>query len=188
MQGKNSGSGVVCTKKFCAANSEQSSTIVPAKIAAAPSTATPAVAPAKTLAVDPGTVQRNRELRRIKDTVEAAKQHTVQYMPPKPVAGPAEITKLRLILTLQKYQSLGIDYTMISQYFADSIKPLDQGGDGNIDTIKEILIYDRDALKDSAGCYASALAAVQKARSGTFAVIGTVVDGLADALKGLGGS
>lgn len=182
MQGKNSGSGLQCTKKFCAVNSDYDAALVPAKIVP------PSNLPAdKELTNDPGMIQRNRELRRMKDALEAARQDEIRNRYQKnTVTGPNEIAKLRLILTIQKYQSLAIDYAMISQYFADCIKPLDLGGDGNIDTIKEILIYDRDALKNSATCYASALAGIQKCRPGTFSPIGDIVNGLADALRGLG--
>lgn len=181
MEGKNSNLGLTCQKKFCPVNSVSEDSMVPSK------KQPPSDLPNdRSLTTDPGLVKRNKELRRMKEALLEAREDEIRHRYEKnTVTGPAEIAKLRLILTLQKYQSLNIDYTMISQYFADCIKPIDKGGDGNLDAIRDILIYDRDALKNSATCYASALNGVQKSRPGTFSGITDIVNGLADALKDL---
>lgn len=133
--------------------------------------------------IDQATVMRNRQLRRIMDQQRQAvrDQYNKQM-----VAGPAEATKIRLIMTLQKFQTLGIEYSLLNQYFTDCFKTTNSSMDYGTETvISSMLVFDKLDLVDSNACYTAALASIRKTQTTNFAPVISVVDGLTSILKDL---
>lgn len=80
------------------------------------------------------------------------------------------LTKIQLILVLQKLQSIGVNYSLLSQFFNSVL-----GQDG---FFPSILVFDDQTLKDSNSCYASALAAINKTRTTDYYPLNDAVQGL----------
>lgn len=200
MRGKNSGASGLCNKKFCPVGSDDAPSpgqkIPPKKLALEDTSVV--VNPTTDLRQlvdpsdggdyailqqgDPATIARNRELRKQKELEKRRQEDEIRNRYQKNiVTGVPEQAKVRLIIVLRGYQNLGIDYSVVSSYFDDCFKPFEKAGNFDLDPIKDFLVFDKNALKDSASCYATALAGVQASRSNVFAPIVDIIEGLATA-------
>jgi len=132
--------------------------------------------------IDQADVLRNRQLRKIMDQQRQAvrDQYNKQI-----VAGPAEATKIRLIMTLQKFQTLGIEYALLNQYFVDCFKLNSSTDYGTETVISSMLVFDKSDLVDSSLCYKTAIENVKKTRTTSFAPVISVIEGLTSILKDL---
>lgn len=185
-----------CTSKFCPVNSSTGQGTV---IAADPrhnridKRATPAqyepvnadTNPEKLVPYDPTAVARNRALRQQLDLMRQQEEESIRnrYQKNIVVGGAPEATKIKLLLTLQKFQQIGINYRMISQYFEQSLKKLPQTGDVAI--ISSFLIFEKPDLVDSNACYTAAMAGINKTTTTNYAGLVDAVDGLAGIINDL---
>lgn len=80
------------------------------------------------------------------------------------------LTKIQLILVLQKFQSLGVSYNLLSQFFNSVL--------GEQGFFPSILVFDDQTLTNSSSCYSSALAAINKTRSTDYSPLANAVEGL----------
>lgn len=94
-------------------------------------------------------------------------------------------TKIRLILTLHKLNSMSVPYSMVSQFFEYSL-----GGDGNragstnnMMIFQSMLVFDKDTLKDSNACYNSAINAIQRTQSTDYSPLTDLVAALSEITK-----
>jgi len=135
--------------------------------------------------IDPNNIDRNRQLRKQRNEQRMKEQADIRnkYQNKNPVGGPADIIKLKLQVTLKKYQGLQIDYSMVSDYFDNSFKAIEKTGNWDLDTLRDILVFDKATLTDSSACYARALLGVQKVRSITLQSIADIIEGLVETIK-----
>lgn len=127
-------------------------------------------------------INRNRELRQQMDDQRALQQDR-EYRATI-VTGAAEAAKMRILLMLGKFQTLQVEYCLLSEYFDNCLKKTDQSS-YDISVIRESLVFDRDDLKNSAMCYTAAIANVKKLKLVNFNAISDIVDGLSAVLKDL---
>jgi len=185
-----------CVAKFCPVNSSTGpAETVPAnpqhvqiKKRATPAQYDPANADPvaqKLIPYDPEAVARNRALRRQMDLQRQQDEASLRnrYQTNIVVQGAPAATKIKLLLTLQKFKSIGIDYKMISQYFGDSVKQLPQTGD--VAVISSFLVFEKVDLADSNGCYDAAIAGLNKTTTTNYAAFASVVDGLSEIITDL---
>lgn len=91
-------------------------------------------------------------------------------------------TKIRLIITLQKLNTMGVPYALVSQFFQQG---LGQANTNSLMFFQSMLVYDNDTLKDSTGCYASTLSAIQKTQSTDYSPLADLTSALSSIITDL---
>jgi len=96
-------------------------------------------------------------------------------------------TKIRLVLTLQKLNSMSVPYSMVSQYFDSMLKELgpNHSNTNNSMFFQSILVFDRDTLKDSNACYNNAINSIRSTQSTDYSLLTDIVDGLSSIVTDL---
>ncbi len=140
----------------------------------------------KPVAVDPNQNDRNRQLRMMIEANEA-RRYQEQAMARKyqienddrmfMAKGNQEASKLRLVITLQKLQGMGVTYSYVSDYFSNCFKGLTNMS-GDMAIISSILIFDKQDLVNSDQCYTTAINAVGKTTTTNFGVIYDAIESL----------
>jgi|SRR5579885_633676 len=93
--------------------------------------------------------------------------------------GTSGLTKMKLIMSLTKLQAMGVDYSLLSQYFDATIGPTSSLDMNSVAVfLQSVLIFDRDTLQNSGQCYSTALAAISKTQTTDYSSISDIVDGL----------
>lgn len=91
------------------------------------------------------------------------------------------ITKIKLILTLEKFKKSSIDYSLISDFFDKATMKLMRKYPDYRElgyTLREMLVYDRIELRDSAACYENAISRVRQTSHTDFSVMHDVIESL----------
>lgn len=164
MRSKNSGQ--TCESKYCPVGSNEDTLLVPSDPILIDKSRYYAPVRKMEHVVNPDDVYRSEIRNRYQKNI---------------VAGGAEASKIKLIIVLQKLQEMGVEYSLLSQYFQDSFKKETRAG--NIDVIESILVFDKTELLDSNDCYARALAGIKKTRTTDYSIVAETINGLVDILK-----
>lgn len=124
---------------------------------------------------------RNRQLRSQLDQARMQRELYRQTAETRKCAAPnvPATAKIRLLILLQKLQTLHVDYALLSQYFTDCMKGMDQNS-SDVAVISSALIYEKPDLVNSDACYANALAAIKKTQTTNFTLVSNMVDGLSE--------
>jgi len=172
-----------CTSRYCPVNSSINTEACDPPVQESKLKLAPVVNPEKRrIAADQSLLTRNRELRRQMDeqrTLQMEKSYRATI-----VTGPQEAVKMRILLMLGKFQTLGIEYSFLSEYFESCLKKMDQSN-YDVSTIKEALVFDREDLKSSATCFTNAIANLKKLKTINFGPVSDLADGLSVVLRDL---
>lgn len=145
--------------------------------------------PERLIPFDPDQVARNRALRQQKDLQRQQEQDAIRnrYQMNIVVQGAAEATKIRLLLTLKKFQEIGIAYKMVSDYFGMCFKRMSPNGyvSGDAAIIGSFLVFEKSDLVDSNACYASAIAGINKTTTTDYSSLADAVGGLSSIITDL---
>jgi len=93
------------------------------------------------------------------------------------------LTKMQLVMALTKLQTMGVSYSLISQYFNSALNVSASNGISAALFLQSVLVFDNDTLANSTQCYTSALAAVNKTQTTDYSSIADVVNGLVGIVK-----
>jgi len=100
----------------------------------------------------------------------------------------AETSKIRLVLALEKLQEVGIEYSLLSQYFKNMLEQLMSKYPQHRTlayTLQEMLVFDKQELRNSSSCYMDALSQIRKSSYINFSVVYDMVIGLSEILRDL---
>lgn len=174
-----------CTKKFCPANSVMKYDLP---------TVDASISMDMTKMKESSKSNNNRPKKRnpvIKRTKKKPSVVKYQQRIAKPRSGNSfqatpETSKIRLIMSLDKLKDLGIEYSMISGYFKNTLTRLRTEYPDNRTityTLEEILVFDREELKNSNQCYFDARTSIEKSSYIDFSVIHGIIQGLSDIVR-----
>jgi hypothetical protein len=93
------------------------------------------------------------------------------------------LTKMQLVMALTRLQTMGVSYSLLSQFFASALNNSASTGNSAALFLQSVLVFDQDTLQNSSQCYTSALAAVNKTQTTDYSSISDVVNGLVQIVK-----
>jgi hypothetical protein len=143
--------------------------------------------------VDPTQIDRNivvrRQMEELRQRQEAEKQRELldkfmikgSYGSTKPVNAGTEATKLRLLMTLIKYQQIdqqngSVPFKIISDIFRSAFKILPSNSSTAV--LSSFLVFDKPDVDDSATCYQTAINGINKTQTTDYSCIAEPVESL----------
>lgn len=99
-----------------------------------------------------------------------------------------EMSKIKLIIALEKLKNIGVEYSLVSAYFKSSFEKLYKRYSQYRTlamTLTEMLVFDKEELKDDAACYIKAFGRIKACSYTDFSIITYIVDGIASTVSDL---
>jgi hypothetical protein len=178
---------MICQSRFCPANTEaqgEGSLIVPSKTVDVRHVSPSDVAPdaMDTTAIGREWKNRREFSGRRKEERKNKKVSPVFRGTGKVQGSSPAALQLKLVMVLKAYQKADVEYSMISNFFADALGKADRSSHPE-NIAREILVKDTSELRNSASCYAQVIAALERRRNLDLSVLSEQIDGLGDSIR-----